>query len=87
MLNTTYRVPVKPVAPLTQTTGTNYPKGVTVPLGFRAAKFAPPQRGESFIAADALKGKNRTGCADSRIVVAKQNNSAESSARVIVARD
>jgi len=86
MFNTTYKVPVKPVAPLTQTTGTNYPKGVTVPLGYVASGFAPPQKGQSFIAADALKGKNRANCADSRIVVAKQNNSPESSARVIVAR-
>ena len=86
MFNTTYKVPVKPVAPLNQSTGTNYPKGVAVPVGYVATKFAPPQRGESFIAADALKGKNRSTCADNRIVIAKENNSAESSARVIVGR-
>ncbi len=86
MFNTTYRIPVKPVVPTTQTTASNYPKGVSVPLGYVAKAFAPPQRGESFIAADALKGKNRANCADSRVVVAKQNNSAESSARVIVTR-
>lgn len=83
-INTTYRIPVKPVVPTTQTVNSNYPKGVTLPLGFTASKFAPPQRGEKFVAADALKGKNRANCADSRIVTAKQNNSPESSARVIV---
>lgn len=69
--------------PTNQAVTTNYPKGVALPLGYKAVSFEPPQKGQSFIAADVFKGKKTTG-PDMRVVVAKQNNSANSAARVIV---
>ncbi len=61
-----------------------YPNGVAVPVGSTPVAFAPPQEGQAFIAADTAKGKNTSGRADARIVVAKEDNSATSAPRVIV---
>lgn len=78
--NSTYAPPSETVS-----IGTIYPKGVAVPLGLTPVKFAPPQRGEKFIAADNFKGKAKAQTPDSRVVTAKENNSAASSPRLVLA--